>query len=184
MEDIDKVDDLDTVNISEEPPSESCDRVSSEEADRSGDTRQEVVGACENVEGQRSLVTGDSKIVELTEESDNKQTELSDEEEQEGLEDLSSFNQGYKPFRNEESMDHVNSHVRFPPRLRSSDSMSTCSSTMDPQMVKEKIKRQLKKKHVTLEARRVRKSGEASLITKSKRETRDDIKESLSDVWY
>ena len=113
--------------------------------------------------------------------------EASDEEESDKLEDLSLTNHAYKPFRNDESNSHVNAHL-FPvisKRNHSSDSVSsTASSVMDPAMVKQKLKGQRRKKDAVQTARRIRKSGEASLSTKAKRNTADDIRQSMSSDWF
>lgn len=118
-----------------------------------------------------------------TKDKDDVKDRLSDDDEEEQLEDLSDTNRAYKPFRNEESMEHTNSHLTTT-RQRSSLSMSSNASSMDPEIVKEKMKRQLKQKHEKLHARRIRKKGEASIVTQSKRNTKHDIKDSLSATWY
>ena len=105
-----------------------------------------------------------------------------DSESGDDLEDLSLANREYKPFRNEESMEHVNTHLHS--RQRTSDSMcSNMSSVMSPDLVKEKVKRQMKSAKQKQQARRIRKSGEASLVTRKKRETQNDIKQSMGAVW-
>lgn len=106
--------------------------------------------------------------------------EQSDSEEE--LEDLSQSNREYKPFRNEESMEHVNTHLNT--RQRNSDSMcSSKSSVMSHELVREKVKRQMKSSKQKQQARRIRKSGEASLVTRQKRDTQNDIKQSMGAVW-
>ena len=111
--------------------------------------------------------------------------ESDSEDELPELVDLSTQNKEYRPFRSEESKTHVNSHLENV-RQRSSDSFSssTTQSSIDPHVIKMKLKRQQKKTQQKQLARRLRKSGEAAIITKSRREHSDNIKQSLSDVWY
>jgi len=122
-----------------------------------------------------------STVVEHTRSDDN-QSEDSD-----APEDLSHQNRSMRPFRNEESLQHVNAHI-LKSRVRSSDSTSTSASTytssMDPSLVKSKVKRQMKKEKQKQFARRVRKSGEAAVFTKKRRDNMDTIKTSLSPDWY
>ena len=95
------------------------------------------------------------------------------------LVNISESNKEFRPFRNEESLTHVNTHLQ-----RDSDSTSQAStqSTMDPRVIREKVKRQQKKKQEVLKARRIRKSGEAALQTKLRRDTNQDIKQSYD--WF
>lgn len=131
----------------------------------------------DNKEKDRPSV-GDDKLHEgLTNKNEE---DLSENEDK--LEDLSAMNRDYKPFRNEESMGHVNEHLMT--RQRSSDSMcSTASTVMDRDIVRQKIKRQMKSEKQRQQARRIRKSGEASAVTRKKRETQSDIKQSMGAVW-
>ncbi|OWF54038.1 serine/threonine-protein kinase RIO2-like [Mizuhopecten yessoensis] len=154
----------------------------------SDNVTDQLAGACANCEEER-LTDSDNVIetkAEPTLDSDTKDR-LSDkglsDEENELIGDLSGANRAYKPFRNEESMEHTNSHLTNA-RQHSSLSMSSNTSCMDPQMVKEKMKRQLKQQHHKLHARRIRKKGEASIATQSKRNTKHDIKDSLSAQWF
>ncbi|KAL3867147.1 hypothetical protein ACJMK2_044370 [Sinanodonta woodiana] len=126
----------------------------------------------------------DSKHEE-TVESDSGEVYSSDDD----IENLQETNKEFQPFRNQESLAHVNQHLLRTGRTRTSDSMTSFSgrstmSTMDPQLVKEKVKHQMKKKHEKLHARRVRKSGEAALQTKAKRENLSEIKQSMSAFWF
>ncbi|XP_041369931.1 serine/threonine-protein kinase RIO2-like isoform X2 [Gigantopelta aegis] len=97
------------------------------------------------------------------------------------FEDLSNVNRAYRPFRTEDSMVHTNYHLRHDNR---SEGASIASSTMDPELVKRKVKGQLKKQQMAQKARRIRKSGEASVMTKLRRENQSDIKDSLSSIWF
>lgn len=102
---------------------------------------------------------------------------------EEDLEDLHNQNRTLRPFRNEESLAHTNLHRR---KHLDSTSLSVTSTTssMDPRLIKEKVKRQMKKKAAVQESRRIRKSGESAIITKKKREISQDIKQSVDSDWF
>lgn len=103
-------------------------------------------------------------------------------------EDLSCRNKQFRPFRNEHSLEHVNSHIENSrgTRPRSSDSVSSTVSTcsVNPELVKARVRRQMKQTQKQQEARRIRKRGEAGVVTKLRRDNRDNIKASLSPDWY
>lgn len=102
---------------------------------------------------------------------------------EEDLEDLHNQNRTLRPFRNEESLAHINQHRRK--HLDSTSvSMASTASSMDPRLIKEKVKRQMKKKAAVQESRRIRKSGESAIITKKKREISQDIKQSVDSDWF
>lgn len=100
--------------------------------------------------------------------------------------DISGQNREYRPFRNEDSWAHVNSHLNKSGRNRSSNSMCSASttSTIAPEVIRAKVKKQCKKQQEVLKARRIRKRGEAALQTKLRRETRLDIAQSTSSDWF
>ena len=91
-------------------------------------------------------------------------------------------NKDFRPFRNTEAMEHVDSHNTKHERSRSST--STSSSQIHPDLIKQKVKRQVKKQQEKQFARRVRKRGEAAVVTKQRREHQDNIKQSTSAEWY
>ncbi len=99
------------------------------------------------------------------------------------LENLSFQNADYRPFRDEESLHHINSHLHRGPRARNTESISSTASSagLDKQAVRAKVKGQLQKQQRRQFARRVRKSGEAAVVTKARRATADAIKQSA--VW-
>ncbi|XP_013379801.1 serine/threonine-protein kinase RIO2 [Lingula anatina] len=101
----------------------------------------------------------------------------------ENLEDLSAINRTFKPFRTAEQRDHVNAHIANNTRLHSSGSTSS-SATIPQQLVKAKVKSQLKRQEIKKQARRIRKSGEASLSTKARRDNASEVKQSLDSAWY
>lgn len=151
-----------------------------------------LAGEDSNVKTDNKEVTSDSaELIQSTNDKDLKENasgEISDDESESNdeLDEIGELNRGLRPFRNEESLTHVNKHIQKG-RQRSSDSMmSTCTSTssIDPSVIREKVKRQQKRKDEKLKARRIRKSGEASIVTKSRRDKQLDIKQSLGPDWY
>ncbi|XP_033749547.1 serine/threonine-protein kinase RIO2-like isoform X2 [Pecten maximus] len=179
----DNVTDSSCVKCEEECPTDNVSETNEASADREVDDRLE--NSADREVDDRLENSADREVDDRLENSADREVNnrLSDEElsEDELLEDLSGFNRAYKPFRNEESMEKTNTHLT---RQHSSLSMSSSASSLDPQLVKEKMKRQLKQKHEKLHARRIRKKGEASIVTRSKRDTKHDIKDSLSAQWY
>ena len=113
--------------------------------------------------------------------SELKEEEFDDETVDE-LVNMSESNREFRPFRNKESLTHVNTHLQ---RTWDSDSVSRTStqSSMDPRVIRERVKKQQKKKQEVLKARRIRKSGESALQTKLRRDTNQDIKQSCDD-WF
>ncbi|KAH3836915.1 uncharacterized protein LOC127880293 [Dreissena polymorpha] len=100
--------------------------------------------------------------------------------------DISGQNKSYRPFRSESSVQHVNTHV-LKARARNSDSVSTSNfstSSIAPEVIRAKVKRQRKRLADQLQARRIRKSGEASLQTKLRRDVELDIRQSTSAEWF
>ncbi len=106
-------------------------------------------------------------------------------------EDLSQLNRDFRPFRDGESLDKVNAHVLKAEaarvsRTRNTDSMmSTRSRTsVDPEQVRARVKSQMKKKQIQQKHRRIRKAGEAAVVTRARRENRENIKTSIGADWY
>ncbi|XP_019956354.1 serine/threonine-protein kinase RIO2 [Paralichthys olivaceus] len=140
---------------------------------------------------------------EEEEESEQKETETapvvtSDEKPEEGLEEelkeaedecpeleeLSTSNKEFKPFRDSDSLLHLAEH-----RRRRTDSEGTMGSigscsTIPPEVVREKVRRQLSKQQKAAQRRRLQK-GEANLVTKSRRDNQNNIKSSMegADFW-
>nr|XP_057927777.1 serine/threonine-protein kinase RIO2 [Doryrhamphus excisus] len=100
------------------------------------------------------------------------------------LSDLSPSNKEFKPFRDSESLLHIDEH-----RRRRTDSEATVGSTgscstIPPEVVRQKVRRQLTKQQKSVLRRRLQK-GEANLVTKSRRENQINIKYSLeSDAFW
>ncbi|OCT98564.1 hypothetical protein XELAEV_18010803mg [Xenopus laevis] len=90
------------------------------------------------------------------------------------LVNLSEFNKEYKPFRDEESLAHVNEHRTRTTSVTSVGTVGSCS-TIPPEMVKQKVKRQLTKQQKASVRRRLQK-GEANVNTKQRRDNMFNIK--------
>ncbi|XP_041119129.1 serine/threonine-protein kinase RIO2-like [Polyodon spathula] len=105
-----------------------------------------------------------------TEEGDGRELE----DECPDLVDLSAANKEFRAFRDEESMLHVNGHRWRTSSMTSVGSTASCS-TIPPELVKQKVKRQLTKQQKSAQRRRLQK-GEASLVTKVRRDNLQDIK--------
>lgn len=89
-------------------------------------------------------------------------------------------NATFRPFQDEAARQHVNHHLMEAKgqRQRSSNSISSTASTIDPRVVRHKVMSQMKQKQKKQAARRVRKSGEAAVITRKRRENMEAIQHS------
>ncbi|XP_036164575.1 serine/threonine-protein kinase RIO2 isoform X1 [Myotis myotis] len=90
---------------------------------------------------------------------------------------LSSLNKEFSPFRDEENMDAINRYRTRTLSVTSVGSVLSCS-TIPPELVKQKVKRQLTKQQKSAVRRRLQK-GEANIFTKQRRENMQNIKSSL-----
>ncbi|XP_032012652.1 serine/threonine-protein kinase RIO2 isoform X2 [Hylobates moloch] len=90
---------------------------------------------------------------------------------------LSSLNREFRPFRDEENMGAMNQYRTRTVSITSSGSVVSCS-TIPPELVKQKVKRQLTKQQKSAVRRRLQK-GEANIFTKQRRENMQNIKSSL-----
>ncbi|XP_018415723.1 PREDICTED: serine/threonine-protein kinase RIO2 isoform X2 [Nanorana parkeri] len=90
------------------------------------------------------------------------------------LVDLSGTNKEYRPFRDEDSLQHINAHRNRTTSLTSVATGGSCS-TIPPELVKQKVKRQLTKQQKASIRRRLQK-GEANVCTKQRRENMFNIK--------
>ncbi|KAM9393057.1 serine/threonine-protein kinase RIO2 [Pholidichthys leucotaenia] len=119
--------------------------------------------------------------VDETEELEEESREAEDECPE--LTDLSASNKEFKPFRDSDSLLHIAEH-----RRRRTDSEATMGSigscsTIPPEVVRQKVRRQLTKQQKAAQRRRLQK-GEANLVTKSRRENQNDIKSSLDSAYF
>ncbi|MBZ3882666.1 Serine/threonine-protein kinase RIO2 [Sciurus carolinensis] len=90
---------------------------------------------------------------------------------------LSSLNKEFRPFRDEESVTDINQKRTRTLSVTSAGSILSCS-TIPPELVKQKVKRQLTKQQKSAVRRRLQK-GEANIFTKQRRENMQNIKSSL-----
>ncbi|XP_051279160.1 serine/threonine-protein kinase RIO2 [Dicentrarchus labrax] len=121
---------------------------------------------------------------DLEEELNEAKEELNEaEDECPELADLSTANKDFKPFRDSDSLLHMAEHCR-----RRTDSEATMGSigscsTIPPEEVRQKVRRQLTKQQKAAQRRRLQK-GEANLVTKSRRENQSNIKSSMEGASF
>ncbi|KAL7988880.1 hypothetical protein Chor_007799 [Crotalus horridus] len=149
--------------------------------------------ALQQIEGQvmtNEKSDSESSIVDCPGDKKNleKSTQLEDqmvqehEDECSSLVDLSTLNREFRPFRDEESLFHVNQHRTRTTSMTSVRS-TTSQSTIPPELVKQKVKRQLNKQQKAAIRRRLQK-GEANIYTKQRRENMYNIKSSLDSASF
>ncbi|XP_029295622.1 serine/threonine-protein kinase RIO2 [Cottoperca gobio] len=99
------------------------------------------------------------------------------------LADLSTSNKDFKPFRDSDSLLHMAEHRRT--RTDSDCTMGSIGScsTIPPEIVRQKVRRQLSKQQKSAQRRRLQK-GEANLVTTSTREHQDNIKSSMETASF
>lgn len=117
-------------------------------------------------------------------EKDFNEEELNEaEDECPELTDLSATNKEFKPFRDSDSLLHVAEHRRT--RTDSEGTMGSVGScsTIPPEVVRQKVRRQLTKQQKAAQRRRLQK-GEANLVTKSRRENQNNIKSSMESASF
>ncbi|XP_005382276.1 PREDICTED: serine/threonine-protein kinase RIO2 isoform X2 [Chinchilla lanigera] len=99
-----------------------------------------------------------------------------DEDDCPHLVNLSSLNEELRPFR-DENVGNINPSRTRTLSVTSAGSVVSCS-TIPPELVKQKVKRQLTKQQKSAVRRRLQK-GEANIFTKQRRENMQNIKSSL-----
>ncbi|NWI18912.1 RIOK2 kinase, partial [Crypturellus soui] len=175
--------------------SEESDMTESSE-NTEGLSMSELSSALKQVEGQPTLwnmnndaessVTDFTEEKRITENAAEVQNQIGAGEGPDGMDnedecpdliDLSTLNKQFRPYRNEESMSHINEHRTRTKSITSVSSVGSCS-TIPPELVKQKIKRQLTKQQKAALRRRLQK-GEANIYTKQRRENMQNIKSSL-----
>ncbi|XP_039080614.1 serine/threonine-protein kinase RIO2 [Hyaena hyaena] len=90
---------------------------------------------------------------------------------------MSSVNKEIRSFRDEENMEDIKQYRTRTLSVTSVGSILSCS-TIPPELVKQKVKRQLTKQQKSAVRRRLQK-GEANIFTKQRRENMQNIKSSL-----
>lgn len=112
--------------------------------------------------------------------------EVSDsDDESDTLSDSLPGNEELRPFRDDP--EHVNAHI-LRNIQRDANTRSTCSAStttsVAPEVIRQRVKKQFKCKEKMMQARRIRKHGEAAVQTKQRRENRYDVETSLDAGWY
>ncbi|XP_008590591.1 PREDICTED: serine/threonine-protein kinase RIO2 [Galeopterus variegatus] len=165
------------------------DNLSEESADVHNFQMTEFIHPLEEIKGQ---VVENSSVTELSEEKDRTENDTrqdghtgqgeipagSEEYEDECPHLIAlSLNKEFRPFRNEESIGDINRNRTRTLSITSAGSVTSCS-TIPPELVKQKVKRQLTKQQKSAVRRRLQK-GEANVFTKQRRENMQNIKSSL-----
>lgn len=138
----------------------------------------------EKVEEEEEKETETTPIAGHAEETQDLEEELNEaEDECPELADLSTTNKEFKPFRDSDSLLQLAEHSR-----RRTDSEATMGSvgscsTIPPEVVRQKVRRQLTKQQKAAQRRRLQK-GEANLVTKSRRENQNNIKSSMESASF
>ncbi|XP_037536390.1 serine/threonine-protein kinase RIO2 [Nematolebias whitei] len=144
-------------------------KIQDQEEERSKETK-EVTRMASSAEADEE--TGKEFEEELKEEDD----------ECPELTDLSASNKELKPFRDLDSLQHTAEHRRRTDSEATMNSIGSCS-TISPEVVRQKVRRQLTKQQKSAQRRRLQK-GEASLVTKSRRENQSTIKSSMESASF
>lgn len=100
-------------------------------------------------------------------------------------EELLPGNNNLRPFRDDP--DHMNAHImRNLRRGRNTDSICSASTTTSvaPEVIKERVKKQFRSKEKQQLTRRIRKHGESAIQTKLRRDNKYDVQTSLDAGWY
>ncbi|XP_016326709.1 serine/threonine-protein kinase RIO2-like [Sinocyclocheilus anshuiensis] len=156
---------LEGLKISKETPIEKKD---TEEHD-GAQCEEEILS--EDI--QKETVSDISKDLEWEEENEV-------EDECPDLVDLSASNKEFRPFRDQVSLE--NEHRRRTTSEMSIRSVGSCS-TIPPEVVRQKVKRQLTKQQKAAQRRHLQK-GEANLVTRERRENQSNIKSSLEEAYF
>lgn len=144
---------------------------------------QEEENESEKVEEQKETETAPAPNSDEEPKSDLEEELNEAEDECPELADLSTSNKDFKPFRDSDSLLHVAEHRRT--RTDSEGTMGSIGScsTIPPEIVRQKVRRQLTKQQKAAQRRRLQK-GEANLVTKSRRENQSNIKSSLEGASF
>uniref|UniRef100_A0AAY5K4J3 Serine/threonine-protein kinase RIO2 n=1 Tax=Esox lucius TaxID=8010 RepID=A0AAY5K4J3_ESOLU len=124
-------------------------------------------------EGERVFGSESAVMADIDEDREKEEDDVCP-----ALVDLSSSNREFKPFRDLNSLLHVVEHTR---RRTDSEvttrSLGSCS-TIPPEVVRAKMRRQLSKQQKAAQRRKLMK-GEANLVTAEKRDQQNNIKSCL-----
>ncbi|XP_067378361.1 serine/threonine-protein kinase RIO2 isoform X2 [Channa argus] len=146
------------------------------------DTYESVQDEDEMSENEKEQTETESEETPISDGDTEKDVESKEaEDECPELADLSASNKEFKPFRDSDSLLHMAEHIR-----RRTDSEATMGSigscsTIPPDVVRQKVRRQLTKQQKAAQRRRLQK-GESNLVTKSRRENQINIKSSMESA--
>ncbi|KAG8012070.1 Serine/threonine-protein kinase RIO2 [Nibea albiflora] len=150
-----------------------------------GDTHADVQDEVEGEKEEEQKETETEPPAKTDEETEKDlEDELNEaEDECPELADLSTSNKDFKPFRDSDSLLHIAEHRRT--RTDSEGTMGSIGScsTIPPEVVRQKVRRQLTKQQKAAQRRRLQK-GEANLVTKSRRENQSNIKSSMESASF
>ncbi|XP_073534256.1 serine/threonine-protein kinase RIO2 [Phyllobates terribilis] len=136
------------------------------------DKKTPEISVHDDDEGSR---LGNEKLISDEDAEGQESEELEDYDDKcPDLLDLSGVNKEYRPFRDEDTIQHINQHRTRTTSVTSMGTVGSCS-TIPPEMVKQKVKRQLTKQQKHVIRRRLQK-GEANVCTKQRRENMFNIK--------
>lgn len=99
------------------------------------------------------------------------------------LDDLNLDNKSYRPFRSEDSQQHTSHHV-VKAAKKYARSSATSTTSVPPEQIKSRVRQAMtKEKKAALHRRLVK--GESAIVTKQRRELKQDIKSSQDvDAWF
>uniref|UniRef100_A0A1A8BTJ1 Serine/threonine-protein kinase RIO2 n=1 Tax=Nothobranchius kadleci TaxID=1051664 RepID=A0A1A8BTJ1_NOTKA len=96
---------------------------------------------------------------------------------------LSASNKEFKPFWDSDGLQHIAEHRRKRTDSENTVGSTGSCSTIPPEVVRQKVRRQLTKQQKAAQRRRLQK-GEANLVTKSRRENQNAIKSSVESASF
>ncbi len=165
---------------------EYSSRVSSDD-DNDQEEEDEVSGDSTPEDAISENAHSDEKLEELQRElqknliaggKESKHTASSEGEKDDvdSLVDLHEEDKQYRPFRDATDMDHFTS-------LSSQKATSTTASSIAPEEIKRRVRAGMEKKKRADACKRARAKGEASAVTRKRRENRENITSSTSAFW-
>uniref|UniRef100_A0A1A8EPP4 Serine/threonine-protein kinase RIO2 n=1 Tax=Nothobranchius korthausae TaxID=1143690 RepID=A0A1A8EPP4_9TELE len=96
---------------------------------------------------------------------------------------LSASNKEFKPFWDSDGLQHIAEHRRKRTDSENTVGSTGSCSTIPPEVVRQKVRRQLTKQQKAAQRRRLQK-GEANLVTKSRRDNQNAIKSSVESASF
>lgn len=161
----------------------------SDEEEQTKDSNNHLpVNECQNSTEEDTAVggasTAEDRITAMEEHNESRATDSDHESETDDFPEALD-NHEQRPFRDEP--EHINAHImRNIQRGRSADSICSASTatSVAPEVIKARVKKQFVSEEKRQQARRTRKHGEAAVQTRKRRENFHDVKTSLDAGWY